>query len=88
MSSEGFESADNALNAEYRGVLAKLNKPDWSKEKQRLIESQRAWLSFRDKQCALMQELGGGAGRATEMDCKAELTQERTAFLKRLSEGF
>ena len=51
-----FESVEKKLNETYRRVLKSLNKPDeetvsYSKIKNGLIEAQKAWVSFRQKDC-------------------------------------
>ena len=51
-----FESVEKKLNETYRRVLKSLNKPDedmvsYSGIKKGLIEAQKAWVSFRQKDC-------------------------------------
>ena len=51
-----FESVEKKLNETYRRVLKSLNKPDeeivsYSEIKRGLIEAQKAWVSFRQKDC-------------------------------------
>ena len=83
-SAQVFTNTDKSLNTTYRKVLSEFNGPSRSKERQSLIASQRAWLSFRERQCEFAQLLANGAGSATLLDCKADLTKERTEFLERL----
>src|SRR6266545_760699 len=56
-----FEQADAELNKTYEALLAKL--PD-AESKQKLKESQRAWLAFRDAEAAFAadQARGGSDG--------------------------
>jgi uncharacterized protein YecT (DUF1311 family) len=49
-----------------------------------LLESQRAWLKFRDTQCVIEggQYAGGSAQGMTVAGCRTDLTKARTAQLK------
>jgi uncharacterized protein YecT (DUF1311 family) len=49
-----------------------------------LLESQRAWLKFRDTQCVIegRQYAGGSAQGMTAAACRTRLTRARTAQLK------
>ncbi|WP_342454655.1 lysozyme inhibitor LprI family protein [Sphingomonas sp. H160509] len=49
-----------------------------------LLESQRAWLKFRDTQCVIEggQYAGGSAQGMTIAGCRTDLTQARTKQLK------
>ena len=49
-----------------------------------LVDSQRAWIAFRDAQCAFQSSgvAGGGAYPMTLALCKAPLTCERVKQLK------
>jgi uncharacterized protein YecT (DUF1311 family) len=51
-----------------------------------LLESQRAWLKFRDTQCVIAggEFAGGSAQGMATATCKARLTRERTVQLKTL----
>jgi len=55
-----------------------------------LLESQRAWLKFREVQCRYEGYLvkGGTAEPLMVSGCKDELTKKRTKDLKSLLEGF
>jgi hypothetical protein len=59
---------DAALNAAYKTLMAKLDAPAQA----RLRDAQRAWIAFRDKECAF---------RATDSACVADLTRTRTQEL-------
>jgi uncharacterized protein YecT (DUF1311 family) len=81
-----FEKVDAELNSAYAALMAKL--PD-AESKQKLKESRRAWLAFRDAEAAFaVDEVRGGSMAPTI--CYAtmtELTQQRTKQLKtRLAE--
>jgi uncharacterized protein YecT (DUF1311 family) len=51
-----------------------------------LLESQRAWLRFRDTQCVIegAEFAGGSAWPMAQAQCRARLTRQRTAQLKSL----
>jgi hypothetical protein len=70
-------NVDAALNASYQALLAKLDPPG----QQRLREAQRAWLSFRDKECAF--RVRKSAAEAARSACVTELAQQRIETLDR-----
>jgi uncharacterized protein YecT (DUF1311 family) len=76
-----FEKADAELNKTYGALLTKL--PD-SGSKQRLKESQRAWLAFRDAEAAFTadQVRGGSMAPTIRYETMTELTQQRIKQLK------
>lgn len=73
--------ADAELNANYKALLSQLGTPD----QQRLRDAQRAWIAFRDRECAFRTQghQGGSVSAATAADCAAELTRQRAEALKR-----
>lgn len=73
--------ADAELNGNYKTLLSQLDAPD----QQRLRDAQRAWIAFRDKECAFRTQGGqsGAMDAATAADCVAELTRQRADALKR-----
>jgi uncharacterized protein YecT (DUF1311 family) len=76
-----FERADSERNKTYEALLTKL--PD-AESKQKLRESQRAWLAFRDAEAAFAadQARGGSMAPTIRYETMAELTQERIKQLK------
>ena len=68
-----FEKADGELNKTYEALLTKL--PD-AASKQKLKESQRAWLAFRDAEAAFAadQLRGGSMAPTIRYETMAELT--------------
>ena len=76
-----FNKRDRALNALY-GELMKT--PDAGPTRQ-LQASQRAWLQFRDLECAYeAPDTGGSIVPTLKADCLAELTRERILDLRRV----
>jgi len=71
-----FEQADAELNKTYEALLAKL--PD-AEGKQKLKESQRAWLAFRDAEAAFVADhaRGGSMAPTIRYETMTELTQQR-----------
>jgi uncharacterized protein YecT (DUF1311 family) len=66
-----FATADKQLNDAYQKLLAKLAPTDQAK----LKKAQRAWVAFRDLDCAWVD--------ATEpLNCKIERTDSRTKELE------
>jgi uncharacterized protein YecT (DUF1311 family) len=76
-----FVQADAELNKTYEALLTKL--PD-AGSKQKLKESQRAWLAFRDAEAAFAadQARGGSMPPTIRHETMTELTQQRIKQLK------
>jgi uncharacterized protein YecT (DUF1311 family) len=73
-----FEKADAELNSAYAALMTKL--PD-AGSKQKLKESQRAWVAFRDAEAAFAA--GGGTMAPTlRYATMTELTEQRIKQLK------
>jgi uncharacterized protein YecT (DUF1311 family) len=79
-----LEAIDKQMTARYNRMLTAFAAPRWSKEKELLVASQRAWQTYRDRECAFAQELIGGAGRTTELTCKTDMTKDRALLYERL----
>ena len=78
---DAFKKQDRALNALY-GELVKT--PDAGAPRQ-LQASQRAWLQFRDLECAYeVPDTGGSIVPMLKADCLTELTRERILDLRRV----
>jgi uncharacterized protein YecT (DUF1311 family) len=84
--------ADTALNAQYQVTRKTLKERDAGVStelkggEEALIKAQRAWLSYRDAQCASVgfQARGGSMEPMRVSSCEADLTRKRTAELKAL----
>ena len=74
-----FDAADAEMNRVYTRLRAALD----AEERPRLVEVQRAWLRFRDLQCAFESaDFEGGSMRPfLHSSCMAGLTTERTRQL-------
>lgn len=83
----GYAAADKALNAAWKKVVAKIG-AESGKRKKLLVETQRAWIAFRDKECEFeSSEFEGGTMRPMiENSCLAGLTEARTKVLELLLE--
>ena len=73
-------SADAGLNAVYKALAARLAPADLK----RLRDAQRAWIPFRDKECAFRTQpyADGSIYSSLVGACKAELTKARLAQLQ------
>ncbi|WP_167483931.1 lysozyme inhibitor LprI family protein [Mesorhizobium tamadayense] len=73
-------SADAALNAVYKALAGRLAPAD----QQRLRDAQRAWIPFRDKECAFRTQpyADGSVYSSLVETCKAELTRTRLTQLQ------
>jgi len=76
-----FERADAELNRTYQAVLKKL--PD-AESKQKLKETQRAWIASRDAEAtrAADEVRGGSMAPTLRYETMTELTQQRIKQLK------
>lgn len=72
-----FARADAALNAAYERIVARLGSdPDTAG---RLVAAQKAWIAFRDAECAFAtgDHAGGSAAPMADAQCRARLTRAR-----------
>jgi uncharacterized protein YecT (DUF1311 family) len=79
---DNFKSADKALNNVYQALMAK---QDEVASKQRLKAAQRAWIAFRDRECAFEvgpQETGGTIWPTENAGCLEGITASRIRELK------
>lgn len=75
-----FIQADAGLNSTYKALLAKITPSGQAG----LRAAQRAWLDYRDKECAF-ETAGSGGGSIhpmVETECRTALTRQQTARLK------
>ncbi|SER97186.1 Uncharacterized conserved protein YecT, DUF1311 family [Vreelandella subterranea] len=81
-SAQAYQSADDELNEAYQGLVRKLEANPATLEKLRV--AQRAWISFRDAECALESSgvEGGSAQPMVRNGCLATLTKQRTEKLR------
>lgn len=84
--------ADKALNAQYQVTRKALKQRDAGASaelkggEEAMVKAQRAWLAYRDAQCASVgfQARGGSMEPMLISSCEADLTRKRTAELKAL----
>ncbi|MBC2885454.1 lysozyme inhibitor LprI family protein [Ochrobactrum sp. CM-21-5] len=76
-----FSAADKKLNANYKSIQRRL--ADTPDAKKLLAASQRAWLKFRDAECAFSSSAsdGGSIQPMLIANCKASLTSDRNKQL-------
>ena len=75
------ERQDARLNRAYRALSAGLS----GERKKGLVEAQRAWLRFRDLNCAFYDDPDGGTeARVSANDCVMTMTANRAAELEQL----
>ncbi|UVI39144.1 lysozyme inhibitor LprI family protein [Qipengyuania spongiae] len=89
-----YEAADDTMNTQWKKTLASMQKRDDANTSRSggfgyvaaLRASQRAWLTFRDRQCVLEggRYAGGSMQPLERATCLAKLTRARTAQLKNL----
>ena len=84
---EAYERADKALNAEWAKVMDHYGGD--AEAKALLLDGQRAWIKYRDAQCAMaaFDFRGGSIWPLINSGCLAELTRRRTAELVALLQG-
>lgn len=79
-----YKNADRELNAAYKKVMDTLkSSPEKSKA---LLQAQRAWLKFRDADCAFLSSnsVGGSINAMNNALCLSERTTERTNSLSKI----
>jgi uncharacterized protein YecT (DUF1311 family) len=89
-----FDQADAAMNRQWRMTLMFMKGLDARSTSRgvgfgyvsALLDSQRAWLKYRDAQCVIEggQFAGGSAGSMDRTRCAARLTSERQSQLRKL----
>ncbi|MFB9947736.1 lysozyme inhibitor LprI family protein [Rhizobium puerariae] len=90
---QDLNAADKILNAEYQKARKVMKKWDADAEasfkgaEDALVKAQRAWVAYRDAQCASYgyQARGGTMEPQLIYGCQADLTRKRTAELKELT---
>ncbi len=90
-----FDTADKALNAQYKKTRAAMVAIDADLDndmkgaEKALIKAQRAWVDYRDRECEAQgfQARGGSMEPMLVGGCKADLTKKRTKELKDLADG-
>jgi uncharacterized protein YecT (DUF1311 family) len=77
-----YKKADEALNAVYRDITRRL-KDDAETTKQ-LVSAQKAWIAFRDAECAFAtsDNAGGSIYPMVYAGCQTRLTKTRTNDLR------
>ncbi|KOF52637.1 MULTISPECIES: lysozyme inhibitor LprI family protein [unclassified Achromobacter] len=79
---QAYRKSDAELNAAYKSLVARLHKDRQAES--RLNTAQRAWLAFRDAECAFaaggVQE--GSAYPMAQARCLDRLTRDRTRALR------
>ena len=82
-----YKKVDKELNFVYNKLKKELNETD----QKNLIESQKAWIKFRDLNCKFKsQDPGNGGGpyeNKMKIDCLIQSTIERTKELENLIGG-
>ena len=80
-----YRAADQKLNQSYSAFKKSLDAPGNAL----LLEAQRAWLKFRDTNCALAadQARGGTMAPLLEIGCRTSMTEQRTKELDEWMKG-
>lgn len=78
------QKSDAELNAAYRAALQEMR--DSKRHSDSLRTAERRWIAYRDAQCKAQYDLfeGGTGGPIEELACLIEMTDQRTAELKRI----
>jgi uncharacterized protein YecT (DUF1311 family) len=91
------QRADAEMAAQWRLALAAARREDRENRGENkpsmtggLLESQRAWLRYRQAECTMIGEQAAGGTGVGEMysECSIELTRERTELLRRRAQGY
>jgi len=103
-SASEYQAADAQLNAAYRTAMARMKQLDRAAKpadlplaerggpsySQALLNSQRAWLAYRDANCRVFsyEYRGGSAQGLSNRVCLTRVTRARTAELRLLQSVF
>ncbi len=79
---EAYKAADATLNKQFKEIEGRLS--DSPDAKKLLVAAQRAWIAFRDNECAFAASGvdGGSVYPMIVSDCLAGLTEARSAQFK------
>jgi len=86
-----LEAADAELNSVYKAVMKHIEADglagtyvEKDELKRSLLESQRAWIKFRDSNCEAFYTLNSGGAQRNEArtECLTEMTEARTAYIR------
>lgn len=84
--------ADAELNVAYRDLLAKLDSPPeimsshHAAAKKSVIRAQRAWLTFREEDCAAAFDVADGSSKAAlSLSCEADHARLRAKQLRKMA---
>ncbi|MET0309075.1 MAG: lysozyme inhibitor LprI family protein [Sphingomonas sp.] len=90
-----YKAADTAMTAQWKRIYAAMKQRDAANTSRgggfgyaaATLESQRAWIAFRDKQCVIEagQYAGGSMQPMVRAQCLARLSKERTRQLAALN---
>jgi len=85
---QNLDRAEEELNATYKAALALLSAPDGLGRKQdairqQLVEAQRDWVTFREKNCdaVLLKNADGTIRTYVYLSCRQQLAEDRTKEL-------
>jgi uncharacterized protein YecT (DUF1311 family) len=89
-----LKEAEARLNATYQSVIRALSQPDlpglvhYADAKQDLIKAQRAWVTYREKDCSAVYALavGGSMRGQIYLDCMQRRTDQRIRELEKILE--
>ena len=92
---QAFETADAALNAQYKKTRAALQaidadlQDDMNGAEKALLAGQRGWIAYRDGECEAegFQVRGGSMEPMVVASCQAAMSRLRTKELKALGDG-
>lgn len=78
-----YDKADKELNDAYKKVMAAVKASGNPKAKDKLVAAQRAWIDFRDKDCAFEASVfeGGTMYGLIYTSCLTDHTEKRTKEL-------
>jgi uncharacterized protein YecT (DUF1311 family) len=82
---KSFQQADSQLNTLYQRITSRLKKDvDAAETLKALVAAQRAWVAFRDAECAFVgSKTAGGSVQPTIISsCRAGVTEKRIADFK------
>ena len=83
------QETEEALNGVYKALVAELSRPDTEQDnytayRKKLLVAQRAWITFRDADCAAQYEMHRASviGSSMLLSCKQQRAEQRIRELQ------
>lgn len=81
------QETEETLNRAYKALVAELSLPDTEQDnytayRKKLLVAQRAWIAFREADCAAQHEMASAIGHTLLLNCKQQRAEQRIKELQ------